>query len=369
MLCDGCGRDRLQVAKTLGLCADCIRCADPDRLERLAGVHREVRSAFPLPASIPKCEEDKGDKVLECTRCANNCRIADGDSGYCGVRRNRGGRLTGGNAGDGRASWYLDPLPTNCVADWVCPGGTGAGFPRYANTDGPEIGFANLAVFYSGCTFDCLFCQNWHCRDVDAGGPAVPARSLADAVADRVSCICYFGGDPTPQIHHALAAARRARRRRGDGILRICWETNGAASPALLNEMIGISLESGGCVKFDLKAWDSSLHRALTGVDNKRTLENVDLIAARIGERPEPPLFVASTLLVPGYVDADEVGAIAAFLAERSPGIPYSLLAFGPQFAMRDLPTTSRAQAQRCLEAACGAGLTRVRLGNEHLLH
>jgi pyruvate formate lyase activating enzyme len=35
---------------------------------------------------------------------------------------------------------------------------------------------------------------------------------------------------------------------------------------------------------------------------------------------------------------------------------------------MNDLPTTSRREAEACLDAAQNAGLTRVRLGNEHLL-
>ena len=276
--------------------------------------------------------------------------------------------MQGGNASDGYLHWYKDPLPTNCVADWICPAGTAAGYPRFSHTEGPELGFHNLAVFCLGCTFDCLFCQNWQCRNVGFDTKPTPAKSLAEAVDDSVSCICYFGGDPTPQIHHALAAARLARRKRREGILRICWETNGAMAPELLGAMINISLESGGCVKFDIKAWDENLHRALTGVSNRRTLSNIDVITKRLDERSDPPLFVASTLLVPDYIDEEEVGAIATFLAERSPGIPYALLAFAPQFAMSDLPTTSRAQAERCLQAARDAGLTRVRIGNLHLL-
>ncbi|GAH86553.1 unnamed protein product, partial [marine sediment metagenome] len=68
------------------------------------------------------------------------------------------------------------------------------------------------------------------------------------------------------------------------------------------------------------------------------------------------------------YVDEEEVAALARFIADLDPSTPYSLLAFHPDFAMHDLPTTSRAMAERCLEAAEAAGLTRVRVGNIHLL-
>jgi pyruvate formate lyase activating enzyme len=77
---------------------------------------------------------------------------------------------------------------------------------------------------------------------------------------------------------------------------------------------------------------------------------------------------VASTLLVPGYVDAAEVGALARFIAGLNPDIPYSLLAFSPQFYLHDLPVTSQAHAEEALAAAKAAGLTRVRIGNIHLL-
>ena len=139
-------------------------------------------------------------------------------------------------------------------------------------------------------------------------------------------------------------------------------------NPRLLEKMMNVSLESGGCVKFDLKAMDRNIHRALCGVDNRRTLENFAAAARRIHERPQPPPVIASTLLVPGYIDADEVGAIAAFIAQLDPEIPYALLGFHGDFLMRDMPPTSRQQAQDCLAAAQAAGLKRVRIGNPHLL-
>jgi pyruvate formate lyase activating enzyme len=230
------------------------------------------------------------------------------------------------------------------------------------------VGFANLAVFYEACSFNCLFCQNWHFRQAGPGGRETTARDLAARADGRTACICFFGGDPSPQMLHSIQAARLARRRAGGGILRICWETNGSMHPRLLDRALDLALESGGCIKFDLKAWDEGLHRALAGVSNAWTLRNFARAAARFRERPVPPALVASTLLVPGYVDVAEVGRIARFVAEQDPDIPYSLLAFYPCFLLEDLPTTSRREALAAAEAARVAGLRRVRIGNEHLL-
>jgi len=250
----------------------------------------------------------------------------------------------------------------------VCPGGTGAGWPQFAYTDGPEQGYKNLAVFYRACSFDCLFCQNWAYRYSATMGSTVDTLALADAVDKWTTCVCFFGGDPAPQLPHAIRAAKLALERNKGRILRICWETNGSMHPGLLKQAAQLSLDSGGCVKFDLKAWDEGLHAALCGVSNRRTLSNFRLLAEYAKKRPAPPFLIASTLLVPGYVDAKEVASIAAFISSLDREIPYALLAFHPQFVMNDLPPTSRRHAVECLKAAEEQGLNKVRLGNLHLL-
>ncbi len=288
--------------------------------------------------------------------------------GYCGLRQNVRGRLEGVSAVRGKLSWYHDPLPTNCVGDWVCPGGTGCGYPSYAYMEGPEFGYHNLAVFPHACTFHCLYCQNWHFRHHTFDDKYEPVENLVGAVNKKTACICYFGGDPSPQLPFLLRASRMARENNEGRILRICWETNGAMSKRLLREMTDSALESGGCIKIDLKAWNEILHMALTGVTNRRTLTNFEWLAQRASSRPEPPLLIASTLVVPGYIDAREVSLIAGFIASLNPEIPYSLLGFHPDYRMTDLAATSRKQARECLEAAPHAGLLRVKVGNMHLL-
>jgi len=139
-------------------------------------------------------------------------------------------------------------------------------------------------------------------------------------------------------------------------------------NPKFLKDIAEFSLHSGGCVKFDLKAFSEQVNIALCGVSNRRTLENFSFLADYTKNRREPPFLVASTLLVPGYVDRFEVSGIAKFIASLDSEIPYSLLAFHPHFYMSDLPTTSRVHAEECLEEAKKAGLKRVKIGNIHLL-
>jgi pyruvate formate lyase activating enzyme len=286
--------------------------------------------------------------------CARECSIGEGERGYCGLRTVRQGRLLhwAGIPARGLLHWYRDALPTNCVADWVCPGSQ-------------QIGCHNLAVFYASCTLDCLFCQNWTFRDVSPHqGGTMDARELAEVANARTYCVCFFGGDPASQMLHALAAGGRL----GKKGVAVCWETAGTSNARLLDRAVELSLASGGCIKFDLKAADENLHIALTGASNRQTLQNFARAARRFNERPKTPLVIASTLLVPGYVDAEEVGRIARFIASIHPGIPYSLLGFAPHFFICDLPRTSVGHALEAEQAARAAGLTNVHIGNRHLL-
>jgi pyruvate formate lyase activating enzyme len=254
------------------------------------------------------------------------------------------------------------------VGSWVCPGGTGCGYPDYSHSRKSEFGYKNQAVFMHSCTFDCLFCQNWHFRTQSKKQGTRGPEFITDGVDEKTACICYFGGDPTPHLPYAIHASMQALNKKKGDILRICWETNGAMNPKLLDKMAGLSLSSGGCIKFDIKTWDERLHFALCGVSNRWTLANFQRLAGSIPKRPDPPFLIASTLLVPGYVDEREVAQIAAFIASLDRDIPYSLLAFFPQFQMQDLPPTSKKQAHACLEAAKSEGLRRVKIGNLHLL-
>ncbi len=361
--CKHCGRESPLISRSLGLCYDCIRHHFDEVLPLIQQAHHEAREPFALPPRPPRAEGG-----VTCRICVNECSIPDGGTSYCGLRTNMDGRLKGATANLAKVSWYYDQLPTNCVADWVCPAGTGAGYPDFAYRQGAEYGYKNLAVFYHACSFDCLFCQNWHYRQLVSGKDWLAASKLAEAVDDHTACICFFGGDPTPQLPHAIRASRLALERNKGRILRICWETNGSMHRRLLKQMVELSLNSGGCIKFDLKAWSEEINIALCGTSNKRTLDNFQFLAGYTKIRPSPPLVVASTLLIPGYVGKEEVAGIAAFISSLDPDIPYALLAFHPDFLMTDLPTTSRHQAMECLDAARAAGLTRVRLGNIHLL-
>lgn len=359
--CRVCGKRSALMSSRLGVCATCVRERPDEVIPVAKEIHRDVRDQFGLVAEPPRTGGGIG-----CNLCANECVIGVGESGFCGLRVNVDGRLRALVGPDkGLMYMYLDPQVTNCCAAWFCPAGTGAGHPRYAYTKGPEFGYYNLAVFFYGCNFDCLFCQNASHKDLGLG-KTYTTDDLAREVRmrDRISCICYFGGSPEPQLPFAINASKKAIEERPNRVLRVCFEWNGCGDPSNVKRAAELALESGGNVKFDLKCFDPTMSLALSGVSNRRAYENFKMVADTFyNERPDLPVLTATTLLVPGYVDEKEVGSIAKFISDLSPEVPYSLLVFHPDFVMRDLPVTPVEQVVRCYNSA-KKYLRRVNVGN-----
>jgi pyruvate formate lyase activating enzyme len=363
--CQVCHTRKLYVARSLGVCVDCIRQRPELAGPLIERAHRHIRIRHSLPPSPPRSPSG-----IPCILCSNECMMSVGERGYCGLRANVEGRIKSlADTGKALLHTYEDPHPTNCCASWFCPAGTGCGYPKFARSPGPEYGYYNLAVFFYGCNFDCLFCQNSSHKDLTSA-ETMRREDLKQMVEakERLTCICYFGGSPEPQLPFAVSASREIVEANPDRIMRICFEWNGCGDRGLVRQAAELSTESGGNLKFDLKCFNEDLSKALCGVSNRRAFENFEAVAKEFFERRvAAPNVTATTLLVPGYVDEKEVESISRFIASVDTSIPYSLLVFHPDFEMLDLPVTPREQVKSCYSAA-KKNLRNVHVGNLHLL-
>jgi pyruvate formate lyase activating enzyme len=363
--CILCGARSEVTSKALNICPRCLRETPDAATPHISEAHRKTRARFNLPPHSPKTRNG-----VSCNICANECRIGAEETSYCGLKRNVHGKLESlTNPKVGILYSYVDKQVTNCCASWFCPAGTGAGHPRYAYKPSPEYGYSNLAIFFYGCNFNCLFCQNASHKNVLTGG-VVAAKDLVEKTRKNrhISCWCFFGGSPEPQLPFAINASKTARKNMPNRLLRICFEWNGCGNPHLVRKAAELALLSGGNLKFDLKCYTPLLSYALSGISNKRAYDNFKMIAQDFyPQRPDLPVLTASTLLVPGYVDKIEVVQIAKFIADVNREISYSLLVFHPDFMMTDLPATPRKQVVDCYKAA-KEHLTRVHVGNLNTL-
>lgn len=364
--CKICGLKSPLISSYLGVCVRCIRENPRESLKIALEAHRNAREQYKLPSQ--PCKTQNG---IRCGVCSNDCIMGNGEVGFCGLRWVENGQLKSYvDKNKALLYYYLDPHVTNCCSAWFCPAGTGTGYPRYAYINGPEYGYYNLAIFFYGCNFNCLFCQNYSHKNLEEAHIVTVEELVRTTLSNtHISCWCFFGGSPEPQLPFAVNASRSIiERLHGGRILRICFEWNGCGNKTLVSEACEISLKTGGNIKFDLKAFSNSLSIALSGVSNRTAFENFKLLYDRFYmDRPDIPVLTATTLLVPGYVDAEEVEGIAKFLADLNPKIPYSLLIFYPNYLMSDLPITPIDQIVECYRVA-RKYLKMVHIGNLHLI-
>ena len=349
--CNICDKTHPFLSKFLGVCPSCVK-QNPDSSIFYANVaHKKARAEWMLPPSVPR-----GDGV-ECNICANKCVISEGESGYCGIRTNNSGKIINNAGKRAFLHSYLDPLPTNCCNTYFCPGAQ-------------ESGFYNLASFFYGCNFSCLGCQNDQHRDI-ASAEQYSIKKFEQKVIDnpRISCVCFFGGSPEPQLPFAIRAMNKIYKTLEDSRsqLRTCWEWNGAGNEKLVSQAVKLSLNTGGNAKFDLKFRSDILSQVISGVSNHQSFKNFEMCFNKYYSLRTSPVISATTLLIPGYVDVDEVEAIALFLSNLDKSIPYSLLVFHPDSFLSDLPNTPPKQVNDCFEIA-KKYLSNVHIGNKHLL-
>jgi pyruvate formate lyase activating enzyme len=352
MLCPNHTGTRKHAAAVLGYCGACL-ADNEDLVSNALAKHEQLRQSSGLVGKVAK-----NGKIV-CAECGNHCRLNNGETGFCGLRYALDSKIVERFPGQAIVSWYFDPIPTNCTADWVCTVSRERKLHSRADMQN------NLAVFYGSCNSDCLYCQNASHKELTvAGRPLMTPDMLANAADSKTACVCYFGGDPGCNAEHSLSTSELIRKERE---IPICYETNGNISRKYLDRIAEIVLQSRGTLKFDLKAFNSSLYRALTGVSNEIVLRNFRYLA-RISRKREHEFLVASILLVPGYIGISQTKLLCEFIAECDVTIPTVLLGFYPHNRMQDLPRTSRSHALRCKNAAEESGLINVRIGNVHLL-
>jgi putative pyruvate formate lyase activating enzyme len=113
----------------------------------------------------------------------------------CGVDRVKGGR---------KGACQMDA--TTRVATWF----------HHFGEEAPLVGAGGSGtVFFAGCVFRCVFCQNWDIsqyplngEEVDGSKLAAMMKTLRDEGAANINLV---GGEPTPNLHTIVDGMRSLR--------------------------------------------------------------------------------------------------------------------------------------------------------------
>ena len=284
-------------------------------------------------------EPAPGGKVL-CTLCPRECRIGEGQDGFCFIRRNRGGKLV--TTGWGTTTGFaVDPVEKKPL-DHFHPGASVLSFGT------------------AGCNLGCRFCQNWDIskarEDERLSQPSwTPERVVDLAVARGCPGLAFTYNDPTIWAEYAIDVAKEAHAR---GLFTV-FVTNGYIGRQAREDVY----RHMDAANVDLKAFTERFyaHETLSHLEPvKETLEWLV---------KETDVWVEVTnLMIPGLNDAeDETRALADWvLGHMGPDVPVHFTAFHPDYKMMDRPPTPPRTLSRARALAMEAGLRYVYTGNVH---
>jgi pyruvate formate lyase activating enzyme len=227
--------------------------------------------------------------------------------------------------------------------------------------DGPGTRFV---AFTAGCPLRCLYCANPDTWRMRSGTATTSDAVLADVERHRRFInaagggFTVSGGEPLlqPAFTGALLAGAR------DLGLHTALDTSGFLGARATDDL----LDACGLVLLDVKSWDRTLYRRLTGRDLHPTL----VFARRLADRGMPVW--VRFVLVPGLTDdLDNVGGVARFAAalgnvERVDVLPFHRLAvhkyeeLGLPFPLADVEPPDEATVARALGQFREAGLLAV---------
>jgi putative pyruvate formate lyase activating enzyme len=101
----------------------------------------------------------------------------------------------------------------------------------------PEL-IPSYTIFFSRCTFGCVFCQNWDISQRDSG-ECVPEKDLARSIERMIGGVRnvnWVGGDPTPNLIYILEVLRQC-----NAPLPQVWNSNMYLTESAMSLLDGIT--------------------------------------------------------------------------------------------------------------------------------
>jgi pyruvate formate lyase activating enzyme len=281
--------------------------------------------------------EVEPDGRLRCTLCPRDCRLPDGQAGFCFVRQNQGGRMV--LLAYGRSTGFAaDPVEKKPLNHFL-------------------PGTSALSFGTAGCNLGCRFCQNWDiskARLVDRASVVHSPGEVVDlAEAEGCRSVAFTYNDPIIWAEWAIDVAKEARRRG----LRTIFVTSGYVSPAARAEIFAHM----DAANVDLKGFTEQFYAKVTLSHLAPVLDTLEWLAR------ETRVWVEVTnLVIPGLNDdPEETRALARWVREHmGPEVPLHFSAFHPDFKMLDRPPTPPATLTRARAIARSEGLAYVYTGN-----
>lgn len=246
-----------------------------------------------------------------CQLCVHHCSLEEGQTGLCRARANRGGRIVPLSYGR-LTALALDPIEKKPLRRF-------------------HPGSMVLSVGSFGCNLHCPFCQNAGIAAAGADTPTqdCPPQTLVEqalALRSRGNIgVAYTYNEPLVGYEYVRDCAALVKEA---GLCNVLV-TNGTIEEDPWRALLPLI----DAVNIDLKGFGQGWYRTLGG--------DLDTVKRSITLAAQTCHVEVTTLIVPGENDsADEMRALAGWLAGVSPLIPLHVSRFFPRHRMVDRPPT-----------------------------
>lgn len=258
------------------------------------------------------------DHRIECALCPHRCVIADGKSGICRVRSNRGGTLHADSYGNA-VSLAMDPVEKK---------------PLYHFHPGKNI----LSTGPNGCNFRCGFCQNSGISQQTATVMSLPPQELARIASEEGSIgVAYTYSEPFIWFEYIRDAGAMVRDK---GMVNVLV-TNGFVNEEPLRELLPVV----DALNVDVKSMRPEFYSRVCGGQMEDVLKTVEIAARSCHVE-------ITNLIIPGYNDADQdFDLLVEWIYTVNPSIPLHFSRYFPRYRFT-APETPRETLFRAFSKA-----------------
>jgi pyruvate formate lyase activating enzyme len=274
---------------------------------------------------------------VHCYLCPRHCHIGTGQSGFCFIRVNEGGKLYSlGYASP--AALQIDPIEKKPLNHFL---------------PGTRV----FSMGTAGCNMGCFFCQNWDISKSRAEQVRSQHVSPEDVVllAIQHGCpsIAFTYNEPTIWGEYVIDICRVAK----EFGLNTVMVSNGYITREAFHDIY----DHVDAANIDLKAFTENFYGRITLTHLQPVLDTLTWL-----KNETNVWFEITNLIIPTLNDSlDETRRLADWVLEDlGPDVPLHFTAFHPDFKLRDKPRTPPETLHAARAAALEAGLHYVYEGN-----
>jgi len=281
--------------------------------------------------------EPEGDGRVHCFLCPRHCHIRPGQTGFCFIRVNEGGKLYSLGYGS-PAALQIDPIEKKPLSHVLA-------------------GTRVFSMGTAGCNMGCFFCQNWDISksrsDQVHSQHVAPEEVPLLALQHRCDSIAFTYNEPTIWGEYVIDICREARKHG----LKTVMVTNGYITREAFHDIY----DHIDAANVDLKAFTENFYGKITLTHLHPVLDTLGWL------RNETNVwFELTNLMIPTLNDdPGETRKLAEWvLTHLGPDVPLHFTAFHPDFKLQDKPPTPPETLHRARAIAREMGLRYVYEGN-----